>query len=169
MGLSWIPSVYVSWSTSEQRMMLSICETGLSPRVKYFYCASLVDHLCLFSVLYLLCFCACLFIDALWSLAGSGLTSWLSFVMFNCEVDTFPLVSWVRCGAWLYRFLIFALFLTSIGALWVDQCPTIFQADKQRLLSDRADVQTVLNIQGMFIPTYTWCYILLWYSKCPKN
>ena len=26
----------------------------------------------------------------------------------------FPLVSWVRCGAWLYRFLIFALFLTLI-------------------------------------------------------
>ena len=25
---------------------------------------------------------------------------------------SFPLVSWVRCGAWVYRFLIFALFLT---------------------------------------------------------
>ena len=25
---------------------------------------------------------------------------------------TFPLVSWVRCGTWLYRFLIFALLLT---------------------------------------------------------
>ena len=41
-----------------------------------------------------------------------GLTSWLSFVMSNCDVLTFPLVSWVRCGAWLYLFLIFALFLT---------------------------------------------------------
>ena len=39
----------------------------------------------------LVMFCACLFIDALWSPAGKGLTSWLSFV-------TFPLVSWVRCG-----------------------------------------------------------------------
>ena len=27
---------------------------------------------------------------------GKGLTSWLSFVMSNCEVVTFPLVSWVR-------------------------------------------------------------------------
>ena len=27
------------------------------------------------------------------------LTSWLSFVMSNCEVVTFSLVSWVRCGA----------------------------------------------------------------------
>ena len=53
-----------------------------------------------------------LVIDALWSPAGKGLTSCLSFVMSNCEVATFPLVSWVRCGAWLYRFLIFALCLT---------------------------------------------------------
>ena len=32
-----------------------------------------------------------------------------------CEFVTFPLVSWVRCGTWLYRFLIFAPLLTSIG------------------------------------------------------
>ena len=51
------------------------------------------------SVLFLLCFCARLFIDALWSPAGKGLTSWLSFVLSNCEVVTFRLVSWVRCGA----------------------------------------------------------------------
>ena len=25
-----------------------------------------------------------------------------------CEFVTFPLVTWVRCGTWLYRFLIFA-------------------------------------------------------------
>ena len=40
-----------------------------------------------------------LFIDALWSPAGKGLTSWLSFVMSNCKVVTFALVSWVRCAA----------------------------------------------------------------------
>ena len=28
-----------------------------------------------------------------------------------CEFVTFPLISWVRCGTWLYRFLIFAHFL----------------------------------------------------------
>ena len=39
-----------------------------------------------------LCFHARLFIDALWSPAGKGLTSWLSFVMSSCEVVTFPLV-----------------------------------------------------------------------------
>ena len=40
-----------------------------------------------------------LLIAALWSPAGKGLTSWVSFVMSNCEVVTFLLVSWVRCGA----------------------------------------------------------------------
>ena len=29
-----------------------------------------------------------------------------------CESVTFQLVSWVRCGTWLYRFLIFAPLLT---------------------------------------------------------
>ena len=66
----------------------------------------------LFLSCFLLCFRAPLFIDAWWSPAGKGLTSWLSFVVSNCDVVTFLLVSWVRCGAWLYRFLIFALFLT---------------------------------------------------------
>ena len=64
------------------------------------------------SVLFLLCFRACSFINALWSSAGNGLKSWLSFVMSNCEVVTFPLVSWVTCGARLYQFLIFGPFLT---------------------------------------------------------
>ena len=50
------------------------------------------------SLLCLLCFCARLFIDALWSSAGTGLTCWLSFVMSNCESVTFLLVSWVRGG-----------------------------------------------------------------------
>ena len=45
------------------------------------------------SVLFMLCFHARLFIDALWSPAGIGLTSRLSFVMSKCDVVTFPLVS----------------------------------------------------------------------------
>ena len=35
-----------------------------------------------------------LFIAAFLSPAGKGLTSWLSFVMFNCA----HLASWLRCG-----------------------------------------------------------------------
>ena len=72
---------------------------------------SFEDHLC-FSVLCLLCPCVRLFICALWLHAGKGLTSWLSFVVSNREFVTFLLVSWVRCGTWLYRFLIFAPLLT---------------------------------------------------------
>ena len=52
----------------------------------------------LFSVLCLLCLCARLFICALWSPAGKGLTSWLSFMLSNCEFVTFQLLSWVKCG-----------------------------------------------------------------------
>ena len=51
-----------------------------------------------FSVLCLLCLCARLFMCALWLPAGKRLTSWLSFVVSNCEFVTFPLVSLVRCG-----------------------------------------------------------------------
>ena len=51
------------------------------------------------SVLFLLCFYARLFVDALWSPAGKGLTSWPAFVMSNCDVVIFPLVYSVRCDA----------------------------------------------------------------------
>ena len=52
----------------------------------------------LFSVLCLLCLCARLFICALWSPVGNGLTTWVSFVMSYCEFVTFLLVPFVRCG-----------------------------------------------------------------------
>ena len=41
-----------------------------------------MDHLCHFCFV-LLCFHARLFVDALWSPAGKGLTSWLSFVRLS--------------------------------------------------------------------------------------
>ena len=69
-------------------------ETGLSTTVKYFTDRSkavlLLWIIYVISVLFLLCFYARLFIDALWSPAGKRLTSWLSFVMFNCVFVTFP-------------------------------------------------------------------------------
>ena len=57
-----------------------------------------MNFLCFFSVLCMLCHCARLFICALWSPAGKGLTSWISFAQSNFEFVTFPLVNWVRCG-----------------------------------------------------------------------
>ena len=56
-------------------------ETSLSLPVKYFTDLSkavlLLWIIYVFSVLYLLCLCVRLFICALWSPAGKGLTSWL--------------------------------------------------------------------------------------------
>ena len=40
----------------------------------------------------------CLFIAALKSPAGKGLTSWLLFVMFNCDFVTFP--CGILCQVW---------------------------------------------------------------------
>ena len=95
----------------------NVCLIGLSPPVKYFTDRSkavlLLWIFFFFSVLCLLCLYTRLFICALWSPVGKGLPSWLSFVVSNCEFVTFPLVSWVRCGTLLYRFLIFASLLTS--------------------------------------------------------
>ena len=54
------------------------------------------SSLCFF--LRLLCLCVRLFICALWSPAGKGLASLLSFVVCNYEFVTFPVVSLVRCG-----------------------------------------------------------------------
>ena len=97
----------------------------------------IIYHVYVISVLFLLCFRARLLIDALWSHAGKGLTSWLSFVMYMCEVVTFPYVSCVRCGAWLYKFLIFALFLT-----------LVLIACAMPLINTYADVSTCLNARG---------------------
>ena len=59
-----------------------------------FFCGSFM----FFSALCLVCPCAHLFISALWSPAGKGLNSWLSFVVSNFDFISFPLLSWIRCG-----------------------------------------------------------------------
>ena len=68
-------------------MRLAHHETGLSPPVKSFtdrFKAVLLLWIIYdIHVLFLLCFRARLFIDALWSPGGKGLTSSLSFVMFH--------------------------------------------------------------------------------------
>ena len=121
-GLSCKPNNYLSWCTSELRVRLAPLN-WFKPSSKTFYWpfqggTFLWIFLCFCSVLCLLCLCARLFICALWSPAGKGLTSWLSFVVSNCEFVTFPLVPWVRCGTWLYRFLIFAPLLTLMEIDW---------------------------------------------------
>ena len=109
------------WSTSELRVRLASLN-WFKPSCKIFYWpfkggTSFVDLLCFCSALCLLCLCVRLFICALWSPAGKGLTSWLWFVVSNCKFITFHLVFWVRCGTWLYRFMTFAPLLTFIQPL----------------------------------------------------
>ena len=72
-----------------------------------------MDLLCVFfSVLCLLCLCERLFICTLWSPAGKGLTSWLTFVVSNFEFVTFQLVSSVSLTGHFQSFFSFSeLFL----------------------------------------------------------
>ena len=58
----------------------------------YFFCGSFV-FLCLVFLMLMR-----LFIAALWSPAGKGLTSWLLLVMFIVFLLLTLVVSWVRCG-----------------------------------------------------------------------
>ena len=84
------------------------------PSSKIFYWpfqggTSFVDLLCFFFVLSCVCYVLCAsvymcFVVTCWERAD--LLALVCGVF--CEFVTFPLVSWVRCGTWLYRFLIFA-------------------------------------------------------------
>ena len=47
-----------------------------------------MDHLCYLCLVFVML--SRLFIAALWSPAGEGQTSWLLFVMSNCDFVTFP-------------------------------------------------------------------------------
>ena len=69
-----------------------------------------MDHLCYLCLVFVKLLCP--FTAALWSFAWKGLTYWLSFVMLYCVLSLSHVVSWVRCGTWLYRLLIFAAFFT---------------------------------------------------------
>ena len=73
---------------------------------RYFFCVSFVLFMSVFVML------SYLFVAAFWSPEGKGLTPWLLSVMFIVIVFLSHLVSWDMCGTWLYRFLIFAVFLT---------------------------------------------------------
>ena len=47
-----------------------------------------MDHLCYLCLVFIML--SRMFITALWSPAGKGLTSWLLFVNSNCDFVTFP-------------------------------------------------------------------------------
>ena len=69
--------------------------------------ASFVDPFCYLSFVLVFVTLSCLFLAALWSPAVLAVL----WVMFSCVLSPSDMVSWLRCGTWLYRFLIFAPFL----------------------------------------------------------
>ena len=68
----------LNWIRPSSKIFLLTVPTG----------TSLVDQLC--SICLVFVKILRLFIAALWSPAGKGLTSWLLFVMSNCVFVTFP-------------------------------------------------------------------------------
>ena len=101
-----------------------------------------------------------------------------------CEFVTFPLVSWVRCGTWLYRFLIFAtllLFLliisearerlTSQGMVWGNSglrlpgSGTVFLTtcgwqSHTRSSEGCSDDGTALDVDALcVVPSFVFCFL----------
>ena len=103
-------NIYVSWSTSELRVGLAPLNRFKPSRTiprRYFFCGS---FMCLLS-----CVCYVFLCVYLYVLFGHLLgKSWPIGSRLWCltEFVTFPLISWVRCGTWLYRFLISAPLIT---------------------------------------------------------
>ena len=74
----------MSWSTSGRRVGLARCEASLGPPVEYLLAVPGWCFFCGSFVLFVYCVCqlSLLFIAAIWSPEGKGLTSSLVFVMF---------------------------------------------------------------------------------------
>ena len=122
------------------------------PSSKIFYWpfqggTSFVDLLCFCSVLCLLCLCASVymcFVVTCWERAD--LLALVCGVF--CEFVTFPLVSWVRCGTWLYRFLIFAPLLTLLLFQAYESESVLFwniYCTYDRIMEDQYDFSYVLH------------------------
>ena len=132
-------------------------KTGLSPPVKYFTDRSkAVLLLWIFYVFVLSCVCYVLcasvymcFVVTCWERAD--LLALVCGVF--CEFVTFPLVSWVRCGTWLYRFLIFATLLTFI--LWILMYHLLVYVNTA-LLSKKAIIRNLYNQVPHLTSDTTW-------------
>ena len=147
--------IYVSWSTSEQRVRLAPWNR-FKPSIKIFYWpfqggTSFVNHLCCVSHA---------FASVLWCLV---VTCWeradlLALVGDHvyCILLLSRVVSCVRCGTWLCRFLIFVIFLTftsEIHVIWyIFVCISgiLFWTDNRSLAASIARIRYSLR----YIPLY---------------
>ena len=96
---SWSLHPWLLCSTSELRVRL-VPSNWFKPSSKIFYWPfpggiSSVDHFCYLCLVFVML--SRLFIAAVWSPAGTGLISWLLFVMFNCVFYHFPMWYPVLC------------------------------------------------------------------------
>ena len=104
-----------------------------------------------------------------------------------CEFVTFPLVSWVRCGTWLYRFLIFAPLLTltsSVIMTFISCTVTINLCQSVRNLMNMVIYpttrviwkccllniiclckQNILRVLANYLTMCQWVMDILWWSR----
>ena len=109
--------------TSELRMRLAPWNR-FKPSSKTFYWpfqggTSFVDLLCFFCLVFVMPLCASVYLCLVVSCLKKGWPLGSHLWCITMHLSTFPLVSWVRLGTWLYRFLIFALFLTLMKISWL--------------------------------------------------
>ena len=104
---------------------------------------------------------------ALWLPSGKGLTSWLPFVVYNCEV---------RYSTWLYRFLIFAPLLTWMKNLEVakakgpDGIPAyIFKTEADELAPALALLFQLSMDQGKILQDWKQALVVPIFKKGDKH
>ena len=80
-----------------------------------------------------------------------------------CEFVTFPMVSWVRCGTWLYRFLIFPPLLTLISISTASAAPPDVKHDLDYWLSCMRWFLVFLSLSHAvsWVGCGTWLYRFL--------
>ena len=82
----------------------------------------------------------------------------IRFYIFCCKLDlsvTFPLVPWIRCGAWLDLFLIFALFLTLVIAYFLILTTENFHTHLSVIAPNNATISsTKMCRYGIPVPTW---------------
>ena len=57
-----------------------------------------MDPFCYLCFMFVFVMLSCLFLAALWSPAGKGLTSWVLFVVFSCVWSFAYLMFGIQCG-----------------------------------------------------------------------
>ena len=136
--------------------------TGLSKAVLHF-----VDPFLLFVFHVCLCYS---FLPVPCSLV---ITCWervallaLLYVVFSCILSLSHMVSWVRCGTWLYRILIFAFPFTCISAtLTLNKSRLLFTSaevfKKPLLQTVWTQIRLLLTEQSALGPRYLLRYLLV--------